>query len=77
VTFPGCAYCPWAQLTNIRWLQIPTLVTPLVYVSKGPRIALTPGDTHMPVWAVLGALLVLLAGLASLGTWLCIWRVID
>jgi hypothetical protein len=31
----------------------------------------------MPVWAVLGALLVLLAGLASLGTWLCIWRVID
>jgi ABC-2 type transport system permease protein len=77
VTFLGCTYYPWAQLTNIRWLQILTLLNPLVYVSEGLRIALTPDIQHMPAWAVIFALLVLLAGLASLGTWLFMRRVID
>jgi len=77
VTFLGCTYYPWAQLTSIRWLQILTLVNPLVYVSEGLRIALTPGIKHMPAWAVIVALLVLLAGLATLGTRLFMRRVID
>ena len=72
VTFLGCTYYPWAQLTNIRWLQIVTLINPLVYVCEGLRIALTPGITHMPVAAVILALLALLAALAYLGTWLFI-----
>ncbi len=67
VTLLGCTYSRWAQLTNIRWLQILTLVNPLV-VSKGLRMALTLGIRHMPAWAAIVALLVLPAGLASLGT---------
>jgi ABC-2 type transport system permease protein len=77
ITFLGCTYYPWAQLTNIRWLQILTLVNPLVYVSEGLRVALTPGLPHMPVIAILAALVALLAGLGALGTWLFIRRVID
>jgi ABC-2 type transport system permease protein len=77
ITFLGCTYYPWAQLTNIRWLQILTLVNPLVYVSEGLRVALTPGLPHMPVIAILAALVALLAGLGALGTWLFIRRVLD
>jgi ABC-2 type transport system permease protein len=77
VTFLGCTYYPWAQLTNIRWLQIFTLINPLVYVCEGLRIALTPSIKHMPAAAVILALLVLLAALAYLGTRLFIRRVID
>lgn len=77
VTFLGCTYYPWAELTNIRWLQIATLVNPLVYVSEGLRIALTPHINHMPGVAVILALLALLAALAILGTRLFMRRVID
>jgi ABC-2 type transport system permease protein len=77
VTFLGCTYYPWQQLSHIRWLQIFTLINPLVYVSEGLRTALTPAIPHMPVIAVLTALVVLLAALGSLGTWLFIRRVVD
>jgi len=77
VTFLGCTYYPWQQLSSIRWLQIVCLINPLVYVSEGLRTALTPEIPHMPVIAVLSALLVLLAGLGTLGTWLFMRRVID
>jgi ABC-2 type transport system permease protein len=77
VTFLGCTYYPWAQLSSIPWLQVLTLFNPLVYVSEGLRIALTPGIPHMPVAAVLSALTALLIALAALGTWLFIRRVID
>jgi len=42
VTFLGCTYYPWQQLSSIRWLQIVCLINPLVYVSEGLRTALTP-----------------------------------
>lgn len=77
VTFLGCTYYPWQSLSTIRWLQILTLVNPLVYVSEGLRTALTPQIPHMPVPAVLGALVVMLAVLATVGTRLFIRRVID
>lgn len=77
VTFLGCTYYPWAELTNIRWLQIFTLVNPLVYVSEGLRIALTPNIAHMPGVAVILALLALLVVLGFTGTRLFMRRVID
>ena len=77
VTFLGCTYYPWSQLSHIPWLQVLTLFNPLVYVSEGLRIALTPEIPHMPVVAVLSALTALLIALGALGTWLFIKRVID
>jgi ABC-2 type transport system permease protein len=63
VTFLGCVYYPWARLASIKWLQIFTLVNPLVYMSEGLRAALTPQLQHMPLvaftLALVGALLVL------------------
>ncbi len=77
VTFLGCTYYPWAQLGSIRWLQIFTLINPLVYVSEGLRTALTPAIPHMPVGAVIVALVIQVAGFGALGTWLFMRRVID
>lgn len=57
ITFFGCVYYPWGALHSIRWLQIAVLINPLVYMSEGLRIALTPEAPHMPVWATLAALL--------------------
>lgn len=56
-TMLGCVYYPWAALHNIRWLQIAILVNPMVYMSEGLRAVLTPVLPHMPMWAVLLALL--------------------
>jgi ABC-2 type transport system permease protein len=55
-TMLGCVYYPWAALQNIRWLQIAVLVNPMVYMSEGLRAVLTPSLEHMPMWAVLLAL---------------------
>ena len=77
VTFLGCTYYPWAQLGSIRWLQIFTLINPLVYVSEGLRTALTPAIPHMPVVVVIVALVIQVAGFGALGTWLFVRRVID
>ncbi|WP_242911225.1 ABC transporter permease [Actinomadura terrae] len=56
MTMLGCVYYPWSALEDIRWLQILSLVNPLVYVSEGLRTALTPGIDHMPAWAFLLAI---------------------
>lgn len=48
--FLGCVYYPWATLDSVRWVQIVTLLTPLVYASEGLRAALTPEVQHMPEW---------------------------
>ncbi len=56
-TMLGCVYYPWAALHHIRWLQIAVLVNPMVYMSEGLRAVLTPVLPHMPMWAVLLALL--------------------
>jgi ABC-type polysaccharide/polyol phosphate export permease len=55
-TMLGCVYYPWSALHNIRWLQIIVLINPMVYMSEGLRAVLTPSVGHMPLWAVLLAL---------------------
>jgi ABC-2 type transport system permease protein len=55
-TMLGCVYYPWAALHDIRWLQIAVLINPMVYMSEGLRAVLTPSLGHMPMWAVLLAL---------------------
>jgi ABC-2 type transport system permease protein len=55
-TMLGCVYYPWSALHHIRWLQIAVLVNPMVYMSEGLRAVLTPVLGHMPLWAVLLAL---------------------
>jgi ABC-2 type transport system permease protein len=55
-TMLGCVYYPWAALHSIRWLQLIILINPMVYMSEGLRAVLTPSLPHMPMWAVLLAL---------------------
>lgn len=57
LTMLGCVYYPWSALHVIRWLQIVVLINPMVYMTEGLRAALTPGMGHMPLWAVLVALI--------------------
>jgi ABC-type multidrug transport system permease subunit len=56
-TMLGCVYYPWSALHHIRWLQIAVLINPMVYMSEGLRAVLTPELGHMPMGAVLLALL--------------------
>ena len=55
ITFLGATYYPWARLTPIPWLKAAVLLNPLVYMSEGFRMALTP-VAHMPGPAVYAAL---------------------
>jgi ABC-type polysaccharide/polyol phosphate export permease len=55
-TMLGCAYYPWANLQPIHWLQIAVLINPMVYMSEGLRATLTPQLSHLPLWAILLAL---------------------
>jgi ABC-type polysaccharide/polyol phosphate export permease len=57
LTMLGCVYYPWSALHDIRWLQIAVLFNPMVYMTEGLRAALTPGLNHMPLWAILVALI--------------------
>ncbi|HEY7275596.1 MAG TPA: ABC transporter permease [Trebonia sp.] len=57
ITMLGCVYYPWSALHAIRWLQIVTLINPMVYMTEGLRAALTPNLGHMPLWAILVALI--------------------
>jgi ABC-2 type transport system permease protein len=65
ITFLGCTYYSWLALEPIRWLQIATLVNPLVYLSEGFRSALTPVP-HMSLLAIYPVVI----GFASLFTYL-------
>ena len=56
----GCTYYPWAGLDHVPVMKWLVLINPLVYVSEGMRAALTPGLPHMPVAALLAALVVLM-----------------
>jgi ABC-2 type transport system permease protein len=56
-TMLGCVYYPWSALHAIRWLQILVLINPMVYMSEGLRAVLTPSIGHLPLWAVLVALI--------------------
>ncbi|MEO8449692.1 MAG: ABC transporter permease [Gemmatimonadota bacterium] len=57
--FFGCAYYPWAGLSAVPVMKYAVLINPLVYVSEGMRAVLTPALPHMPLVAVLIALVVL------------------
>jgi ABC-2 type transport system permease protein len=65
-TMLGCVYYPWSALHSIRWLQILVLLNPMVYMSEGLRAVLTPSLGHMPMWAVLVALI---GGSVVFGYW--------
>ncbi|HEY6310128.1 MAG TPA: ABC transporter permease [Streptosporangiaceae bacterium] len=67
-TMLGCVYYPWSALHHIRWLQIAVLINPMVYMSEGLRAVLTPDLGHMPLWAVLLALVGGTAVFGYLGT---------
>jgi ABC-2 type transport system permease protein len=55
-TMLACVYYPWSALSHVRWLQIAVLANPMVYMSEGLRSVLTPGVGHLPLWAILSAL---------------------
>jgi ABC-2 type transport system permease protein len=66
--FFGCTYYPWSALKTFPILQKLVLINPLVYASEGMRATLVPQYPHLPITAVLAALvffdvLLLLVGL--------------
>jgi ABC-2 type transport system permease protein len=65
LTFLGCIYFTWQSLEAIRWLQILVLANPLVYISEGLRVALTPVPA-MPLLAIFGVM----TGFTVLFLWL-------
>jgi len=56
--FFGCTYYPWSALANFPILQKVVLINPLVYASEGLRGTLVPQFSHLPLVAVLLALLI-------------------
>ena len=56
--FFGCTYYPWSALASFPILQKIVLVNPLVYASEGLRGTLVPQFPHLPLLAVILALLV-------------------
>jgi ABC-2 type transport system permease protein len=77
ITFLGCVYYPWAGLKNIVWLKYAVLFNPIVYISEGLRAAVTPSVQHMPIWAILLALVFFLAVLGRFGVRSFLRRVIS
>ena len=57
ITFLGATYYPWAALQSLPWLQTIVLVNPLVYMSEGMRVSLTPWVEHMSLWGIYGGLI--------------------
>ena len=56
--FFGCTYYPWSALKTFPILQKAVLINPLVYASEGLRASLVPQFPHLPIPAVLVALIV-------------------
>jgi len=56
--FFGCTYYPWSALGSFPILQKVVLVNPLVYASEGLRGTLVPQFPHLPVLAVIVALVI-------------------
>ena len=68
ITFLGATYYPWASLTPILWLKYLVLLNPLVYMSEGMRVSLTPNlAPHMAIWAIYSGLTLFTVVLAGLG----------
>ena len=66
ITFLGATYYPWAALHEIPWLQTVVLLNPLVYMSEGMRVSLTPWVPHMSYWGIYGGLILFTV---LLGAW--------
>jgi ABC-2 type transport system permease protein len=77
LTMLGCVYYPWATLNPIRWLQLLVLLNPLVYMSESQRMVLTPQLPHMPLPAILLALVGGTIVLATIGIRLFTRRVLN
>jgi ABC-2 type transport system permease protein len=67
IVFLGATYYPWANLTPIPWLKLLVLLNPLVYMSEGMRVSLTPNVPHMAYWAIYGGMLAFIAIFLGLG----------
>jgi ABC-2 type transport system permease protein len=67
MTFLGATYYPWAELTPIPWLKALVLINPLVYMSEGMRVSLTPQVPHMAIWAIYTGLIGFAVLLITLG----------
>lgn len=65
--FFGCAYYPWQGLSAVPIMKYAVLINPLVYVAEGMRGALTPASPHMPLPAVIGALVLIAAFFWTIG----------
>jgi ABC-2 type transport system permease protein len=70
--FFGCTYYPWSALKTFPILQKAVLINPLVYASEGLRGTLVPQAAHLPIAAVIAALvffdvLLLVVGLRQFG----------
>jgi ABC-2 type transport system permease protein len=67
IVFLGATYYPWANLTPIPWLKALVLLNPLVYMSEGMRVSLTPWVPHMAYWAIYGGMIGFIALFLVLG----------
>jgi ABC-2 type transport system permease protein len=67
IVFLGATYYPWANLTPIPWLKALVLLNPLVYMSEGMRVSLTPWVPHMAYWAIYGGMIGFIAIFLALG----------
>jgi ABC-2 type transport system permease protein len=65
--FFGCTYYPWSALASFPILQKIVLANPLVYASEGLRGTLVPQFPHLPVVAILLALLIFDSLLMAIG----------
>ena len=65
--FFGCTYYPWSALEKFPVLQKAVLVNPLVYASEGLRGTMVPQFSHLPLAAVVGALVFFNVLLLTLG----------
>jgi len=65
--FFGCTYYPWSALASFPILQKVVLANPLVYASEGLRGTLVPQFPHLPVVAILLALLIFDSLLMTIG----------
>ena len=63
----GCAYYPWVGLRVLGVFQYVFLLNPLVFMSEGMRLAVTPDVPHMPAPLLLGGLAVFTALFTLLG----------
>ena len=65
--FFGCTYYPWQALGAFPIVRRMVLVNPLVYASEGFRSALVPQFPHLPLAAILAALVAFNAAFLTLG----------